>query len=137
MIQYCLRFANSYWKAGQIQLILNFILTAQENWSSLYKTTVYFGVVESLYQNQKEISCYIVLLHEGCPGISRMKELARSYIWWPNIYSDLETQVKQCNQYQLNQPSSPAIPLHPWEVLVRTASATKFPLTMQVCSWVK
>ena len=61
-----------------------------------------------------------------------MKELARSYVWWPNIDIDLETQVKQCNQYQLNQPSIPAIPMHPWDVLVRTASATKFTLTMQL-----
>ena len=44
-----------------------------------------------------------------------MKGLARSYVWWPNTDSDLEAQVKQCNQCQVNQPSPPAVPMHPWE----------------------
>ena len=57
----------------------------------------------------------LALLHEGHPGICKMKGLARSYVWWPNIDADLEVQVKQCNQCQLNQPSPPAVPMHPWE----------------------
>ena len=55
------------------------------------------------------------LLHEGHPGISKMKGLARSYVWWPNIDADIEAQVKRCNQCQLNQPSPPIVPMHPWE----------------------
>ena len=31
--------------------------TTPENWSSLSKTAVYFGVVKSLYQNQEDSSC--------------------------------------------------------------------------------
>ena len=38
------------------------------------------------------------LLHEGNPGISKMKGLACSYVWWLNIDADIETQVKRCNQ---------------------------------------
>ena len=37
------------------------------------------------------------LFHEGQPRIYEMKGLARSYVWWPNIDTDLEVQVKQCN----------------------------------------
>ncbi|MCY3927858.1 MAG: DDE-type integrase/transposase/recombinase [Acidobacteria bacterium] len=55
------------------------------------------------------------LLHEGHPGISKMKGLARSYVWWPNIDADIEAQVKRCNQCQLNHPSPPTVPMHPWE----------------------
>ena len=36
-------------------------------------------------------------LHEGHPGTCRMKSLARSYVWWPNIDEEVEAMVKQCN----------------------------------------
>ena len=39
-------------------------------------------------------------LHAAHPGISRMKSLARSYIWWPGIDEDFEAKVKNCRQYQ-------------------------------------
>lgn len=32
-------------------------------------------------------------LHETHPGISRMKSLARSHVWWPRMDSDLEMKV--------------------------------------------
>ena len=35
-------------------------------------------------------------LHDTHPGISRMKSLPRSYVWWPKIDRDLETKAKQC-----------------------------------------
>ena len=33
-------------------------------------------------------------LHAAHPGISRMKSLARSFVWWPGIDEDLEAKVK-------------------------------------------
>ena len=50
---------------------------------------------------------------EDHPGILKMKGLAFSYVWWPNIDADLEAQVKQYNQCQANQPFPPATPMHP------------------------
>ena len=32
-------------------------------------------------------------LHCTHPGMTRMKELARSYIWWPNLNVQIEQQV--------------------------------------------
>ena len=29
------------------------------------------------------------ILHKGHPGISKMKVLADSYVWWPNIDADI------------------------------------------------
>jgi hypothetical protein len=44
-------------------------------------------------------------LHDTHPGICKMKSLARSYLWWPNMDNNLENNVK----------NSPEAPLHPWE----------------------
>ena len=35
-------------------------------------------------------------LHEGHVGASRMKELARNYLWWPNLDGELENLVLSC-----------------------------------------
>lgn len=55
------------------------------------------------------------LLHEGHPGNSRMKSLARSYVWWPGIDRDLEDKVKSCDLCQKIRHSPATAPLHPWE----------------------
>ena len=43
-------------------------------------------------------------LHDGHLGVVKMKALARSYVWWPNISGQLEELAKACSG-----------PLHPWE----------------------
>ena len=55
------------------------------------------------------------LLHEGHPGGTWMKALARSFVWWPGIDSDLEGRVKECQQCQLTRHTPARAPLHPWE----------------------
>ena len=57
----------------------------------------------------------IKMLHEGHPGVSRMKALARSVVWWPGLDLELEKQVKQCAECQEAQKSPPNAVLHPWE----------------------
>ena len=54
-------------------------------------------------------------LHEGHPGVSRMKGIARSITWWPGIDKDIERQVQNCTQCQQNQKSPAPSPLHSWE----------------------
>ncbi len=54
-------------------------------------------------------------LHQCHPGIVRMKALARSFVWWPGIDSDLEQKVRACSTCQDHQKSPAAAPLHPWE----------------------
>ncbi|XP_064469988.1 uncharacterized protein K02A2.6-like [Ornithodoros turicata] len=53
-------------------------------------------------------------LHCGHPGIVRMKEIARSYTWWPRIDDELEQMVKRCDDCQEQRPQPPKAPLHPW-----------------------
>ena len=55
------------------------------------------------------------LLHEGHPGITRMKTLARRYVWWPGIDSELEDSVKHCSKCQEHQHLPAKAPMHPWE----------------------
>ena len=54
-------------------------------------------------------------LHGDHAGASRMKELARSYLWWPNLDKDLEHLSNSCPEC-LNKRGMPAkAELHPWE----------------------
>ncbi|KAK2566762.1 Transposon Tf2-6 polyprotein [Acropora cervicornis] len=39
-------------------------------------------------------------LHMGHPGIVRMKELARSYLWWPSVDIQIEQMVRNCASCQ-------------------------------------
>ena len=54
-------------------------------------------------------------LHEGHPGISRMKSLARSFVWWPNLDADIESTVKHCTPCQTSRKLPPAVTIQPWE----------------------
>ena len=53
------------------------------------------------------------VLHTMHPGISRMKSLARQYVWWPGINLDLENMVKGCNVCQKTRHNPPVALLHP------------------------
>ena len=39
-------------------------------------------------------------LHEVHTGVVRMKSLAHSFVWWPNLDHDIEQVVKECNVCQ-------------------------------------
>ena len=57
----------------------------------------------------------IDMIHEGHPGIVRMKMFARNYVWWPKLDQDLEYKVQRCVACQSKQHSPAKAPLHPWE----------------------
>jgi len=54
-------------------------------------------------------------LHEGHVGVVKMKSLARSYIWWPGIDSDIEATCKACSGCQAFKHEPAGAPIHPWE----------------------
>ena len=54
-------------------------------------------------------------LHNGHWGMSRMKSLARMFVWWPGLDSDIEQIVRKCEECQSVQSSPPLAPLHPWK----------------------
>jgi len=98
--------------AGPNQLTQNSNLSTQEDWNLVSKITAYFGEGVSLSLSQEKI---LSLLYEGHPGICKINSLVHNFVWWPKIDADLEAKVKQHNQCQLSRPSSPVVPMHPWD----------------------
>ena len=48
-------------------------------------------------------------------GYSTNEDLARSYLWWPYLDSEIESVVKECTTCQHTLKSPSEAPLHPWE----------------------
>ena len=53
-------------------------------------------------------------LHEGHQGISKMKALSHSYVWWPIIDRDLVLLVKSCEPCIEVKSVPPSLDLQPW-----------------------
>jgi hypothetical protein len=53
-------------------------------------------------------------IHNGHLGMVRMKAVARSFIWWPGLDSQIEDTVRKCHDCQAIQ-RAPAAVMHPWE----------------------
>ena len=54
-------------------------------------------------------------LHNFHPGSSRMKSLARQYIWWPGLNQAIENMVKSCKICQGTRNKPPSATSHPWD----------------------
>ena len=55
-------------------------------------------------------------LHSNHLGITKMKALARNYLWWPQLDSDLEATCRNCHECCINSAKPPSAPAHPWIV---------------------
>ncbi|XP_039456715.1 uncharacterized protein K02A2.6-like [Oreochromis aureus] len=55
------------------------------------------------------------LLYQTHTGMSKMKGLARSYVWWSGMDVNIEREVQACEECQKHHKSPPTAPLHPWE----------------------
>ncbi|XP_065082308.1 uncharacterized protein K02A2.6-like [Ochlerotatus camptorhynchus] len=53
-------------------------------------------------------------LHSGHPGIQRMKAIARSFVYWPSIDSDIAAHVKACHHCAVAAKSPPKAPPLSW-----------------------
>ena len=83
-----------------------------ENSLSTENGCVFYGlrvIIPSTLRNH-----ILKLLHRGHFGMQRMKQLARSTVYWPRIDFDIENLCRKCTscgQFQ-NKPDKPSI--HPW-----------------------
>ena len=48
-------------------------------------------------------------LHTTHPGMQKMKSLARSYVWWPQMDSDIESTVIECSECQAGNIGRPKL----------------------------
>lgn len=55
-------------------------------------------------------------LHSGHQGTVKMKALARSFVWWPSVDTDIEAITKKCAGCSSESNMPPKVSLHPWEV---------------------
>ena len=53
-------------------------------------------------------------LHQDHPGMSRIKSIAGSYLWWPKLNRDIEDLVRSCTSCQAVKKVPSTAPPHPW-----------------------
>ena len=53
-------------------------------------------------------------LHKDHPGVTRMKSVARSCMWWPGLDKELEQLAKSCLPCQAVKQAPSVVPLQPW-----------------------
>ncbi|XP_043191542.1 uncharacterized protein K02A2.6-like isoform X1 [Amphibalanus amphitrite] len=54
-------------------------------------------------------------LHAGHLGSGKMKQLARRYVWWPGLDTELESLARVCGSCVEKRAAPPKASLHPWE----------------------
>ena len=54
------------------------------------------------------------LLPSSHSGVVKMKALARSYVWWPGLDTQIENMARQCFQCEQNAREPTRIPMTPW-----------------------
>ena len=54
-------------------------------------------------------------LHNGHPGIIRMKGLSRIHVWYPGIDKDIEQLVSRCHECCKNKKKPAKAFIHPWD----------------------
>ena len=105
-----MRFVNEGWPHAFSEELKDF--KKLENSLSTENGCVFYGlrvIIPSTLRNH-----ILKLLHLGHFGMQRMKQLARSTVYWPRIDFDIEDLCRKCTscgQFQ-NKPDKPSI--HPW-----------------------
>ena len=117
LLQEVMKYTVNGWPASrkQLQPEIRPYFDCRMEFSVLRRCLVrgYRTVIPSALRSQ-----VLTLVHEGHPGIVRMKRLCRDTLWWPGIDSEIEQLVKHCTPCILSGKSvhptpGPLQPL-PW-----------------------
>ena len=56
------------------------------------------------------------IIHESHAGAVRMKQLAKSYVWWPELDKDIEGLVNKCSNCLQNRNEPPKLKEAEWPI---------------------
>ena len=82
--------------------------------SDVFKPYWMCDVGSSDYCSQETRGDILQELHQGHPGIVRMKSIAHSHVWWPKLDHDIESLSKSCEACQSVRSAPLVAPCHPW-----------------------
>ena len=66
-------------------------------------------------------------------GMSQTKALARGYVWWPGLDSDIEGVVRDCEACKMNQSKPASSVPHTW---VKPTGPWEFIWIFWTCLWI-
>ena len=100
--------------------------TKKELMNQKVKTNNIFSTCNSILMYRERVVIPAVLkkkilkdFHTGHLGMSRMKALVRSYVYWPGMDKDIENMVKSCKSCSSVAKASP-IKFNPWQEIGKT-----------------
>lgn len=105
------QFCNSGWPISNVSSEL-LPYYRRKNELSLQGDCVLWGT--RVVIPQKGRSKLLNDLHSEHVGSTRMKQLARSYFWWPNLDADIEDVTNSCSHCLEHRNNPPVTELHPW-----------------------
>lgn len=114
-------------KDSLLSKIYGYVMYGWPNNTNIETEKAYFNRKESIFVDQgcliwgyriiipKSLRLTVLReIHDGHPGIVKMKQIARNYVWWETLEFDIERTVQECVAC-LSQRSAPApAPLHSW-----------------------
>ncbi|BES87376.1 Hypothetical Protein NTJ_00181 [Nesidiocoris tenuis] len=80
---------------------------------SLHQGCIFYRV--RVYLPKKHRQQVLQELHQAHIGVVKMKGLARSYVYWPNIHADIENTTRNCQQCSDVARDPKKLPTHSWE----------------------
>ncbi|XP_046621105.1 uncharacterized protein K02A2.6-like [Neodiprion virginianus] len=104
------------WTSNPKTEVIEYFRKRQDNLSTVDNTLLMGDRVVIPKTMQPEI---LTARHKGHPGIRKMKQLAREYVYWPKILENIKRLVQQCDAYALTRRMPIKVPLSLWPEATR------------------
>ncbi|XP_054276450.1 uncharacterized protein K02A2.6-like [Macrosteles quadrilineatus] len=101
-------------KDPELQVLLHELKNSRKDSPYMISDNILFRsdrvVIPKRLQNQ-----ILNELHESHLGITKMKQLARRYVYWEGMDKEIERLVKSCEACAKVRHNPPKAPVHPWD----------------------